>query len=180
MYEIDINPDQPFSIEIGHEAHEEGLMLKGEHRILPLGWADYLNREFNRWDLFSYYHILSKNFVLCQWLDKKMGVCKELETSPKKFENGGWKHYDFMRARLRPQEEVFAEMQRKILNKQTLEQQDKVKGYERKKDAIKYLKRKGMDETAYHLKSANFAGETGEITDNLIEASKSKGRLYFT
>ena len=100
-------------IEIIYEPNEDGLRLRGEHRILPKGWADYLNRRLGRDDLFSYYHVFTKNYVLCQWLDKHKGICKELETSPKKFENGGWETFEYMKARLRPQEEVFEELQRK-------------------------------------------------------------------
>ena len=106
------------AIEIGYEPNAHGLRLRGEHRILDRGWADYLNRELDRDDLFSYYHILTKNFVLCQWLDKDQRICKELETSPKKFENGGWESLDYMRARLRPQEEVFEELQEKMKARQ--------------------------------------------------------------
>lgn len=139
------------AIEIEYEPNAHGLRLKGEHRILDRGWADYLNRELDRKDLFSYYHVITKNYVLCQWLDKNQRICKELETSNKKFENGGWQSLDYMRARLRPQEEIVRELEEKS-------------------------KRRQLDQGA---KAPNKAGEiTDNLVD--LARNHSTDRKYFT
>ena len=127
------------AIEIGYEPNAHGLRLEGQHRVLCLGWADFLNRELGRWDLFSYYHLFTGNYVLCQWLDKDIKICKELETSFKSFENGGWSNLDFMRARLRPQEEIVAEMQSRQKKKASQEIYQRETDKEHKKDTVKWL-----------------------------------------
>ena len=72
-------------------------------------------------------------------------------------------------------------MRAKVIAKSMKKESDVSEGMDRRQAAVKYLKSKGMDKAAQVTKNSSiFTSETSQITDNLIEAAKSNGRLYFT
>lgn len=152
-------------IEITYSPYEEavntGLVMGKEHKILPESqWLRHIKRETGRKDLFVYHHAYTGMFVLAHWIyppwEVDKPVCLELETMDKAPDRGGWIPTRFIKDRCKPvdQEE---EMLKKRLRRQAElrdEERKKREDVERKYDAVKYLKSKGMEEQAISLQNS--------------------------
>lgn len=55
------------------------FQLREGSEILPNGdWVRWIERTFGQEDLFVYRHPTTRNYVLCQWLNRDRGICTEL------------------------------------------------------------------------------------------------------
>lgn len=133
------------------EAVMQGLLLGEDHEVMPDGvWIRHARAVTRIPDLFMYYHRKTKNYVLCKWVYGRE-ACIELEAFPLPPDQGGWMPDDELISRCRPLDETVDAMKRKMREAASQRASMMADDAEQKKQAIKSLKRRGMDEAAFRL-----------------------------
>lgn len=173
-----------FKITEPDDGELELVLDPARHRVLEdTDWVRMVQRELKAPDLFLYYHILEKTFVLSSWV-KKGRSCRELRV----FQNAPWANFDSkatlesIRRRLRPPEEHERDMKDKI--RRDIRDKERVieERHSAKTDAVRLLKSKGLYEGAALMEAGATPiageGEGGEymkeLKERLVEASKNR------
>jgi len=144
-------PDFEVVFDPKEEAVIQGLLLGEEHEVMPDGdWIRHARRVTKIPDLFMYHHKRTGNYVLSKWVYGRE-ACIELEAFPIPPDRGGWMPDDELVARCRPIHETVEAMKRRMKDAASQRASMMADDAEQKKQAIRSLKRRGLDEAAFRL-----------------------------
>lgn len=155
------------------EAACAGLALGEDHERWPDGeWIHYARRLTGIEDLFVYYHRRAKSWVLAKWLfpptstDSPVALELEAMPLPPDMPESGRLVGDSLLARCRPVDETVDAMRRKLRQANEARMSTLDERAHSKRNAVKYMRRKGMDEAAARLERGQESwvapGETNE------------------
>ncbi len=142
------------------EAACAGLAIGEEHEVCPDGeWIRYARKLTGIHDLFVYHHRKADTWVLAKWIyppsKTDTPVALELESMPMPpdMPASGRLVGEALIARCKPVEETVAAM-RERLRKASLHRQQMLddRKYSRR-NAVKYMRSKGMDQAAHQVES---------------------------
>lgn len=158
-------------IEIVFDPLEEALanhLHMGErHQVLPDGeWIRAARRHTGRDSLFVYFHRETCKYVLADWVwppdTYTARVCIELEVMDLPPDQNGADRpsMEWLTTRCCHADEMHKRMKAKLVEARGLKQGLAAESQEQKAEAIKYLKKKGMDASARTLEQSSYVGET--------------------
>ena len=176
------------------EAAERHLHMDERHEVLPDGeWIRAVRRLTGRDRLFVYHHKEVGSFVLAEWVyDDSDGirVCIELEgmPHPPDLYREGRPTMENLRFRCKLAEDMIKDMHEKIKRRRYEERMAREDGIAEKGDAIKRLKKLGLENSARRIETGKDAyipesmgGESfKEVKDEMVSMAKSSSRIITT
>jgi hypothetical protein len=142
------------------EAACAGLAFNEDHQMWPDGeWIRYARKLTGIKDLFVYYHRRANSWVLAKWLfppsqtDSPVALELEVMPLPPDLPASGRLVGDALRARCTPVDETVAAIKRKMRTAAMRRQSVNAEREHSKKEAVRYMKQRGMDVAAYKLEN---------------------------
>lgn len=140
------------------EAALAGLAIGEEHEVCPDGeWIRYARRLTGIKDLFVYHHKKANSWVLAKWIfpptttDSPVALELEAMPLPPDMPASGRMVGEMLRARCKPVEETVAAMKARLKKAASHRRSIQDERIQSKKNAVKYMKKNGMEQGAYML-----------------------------
>ena len=161
------------------EAVGSGLLMDERHDVLPDGdWIQHIRRETGRDNLFVYHHKETEKFVLAGWVyterDDGVNICVELDTMDLPPDKGGWLPTEYVKARVRPVEEIVGRMKRRMKEGSEAKKAMKMGDAGKKAEVMEYYRKKGDIEMVESLRRSPYIAPSDELVDNLKSTSRNR------
>ena len=183
--------DMEIVFDARQEAVESHLCMDERHEVLPDGeWIKAVQRLTGRDRLFVYHHKEIGSFVLAEWVyDDSDGirVCIELEgmPHPPDLYQEGRPTMEDLRFRCKLADEMVKDMHEKIKKRRYQERLDREDGIAEKEDAIKRLKKLGLEDSARRVQSGadafipeSMGGESfKQLKEEVTSMARSSSRI---
>ena len=173
-------------------AVEFGLAMESDrHRIMPDGdWIRWARRTFRKPDLFVYHHLEHDTFVLAEWLlrpsETVRPVCMELETMDEPPDRRPSQlSREYLEMRFVTSGDMVDRMRRNMREMQWLKKAAKEQRGSARREAVRQLRRKGLEMEAMCIEKGQVAMdyEEDEISDYVngeLRAMAGSPRLIST
>lgn len=142
------------------EAACAGLAFNEDHQPWPDGeWIRYARKLTGIKDLFVYHHRRANSWVLAKWLfppsqtDSPVALELEVMALPPDLPASGRLVGDALIARCKPVDETVAAIKRKMRSAAKHRRAVSAEREHSKREAVKYMKQRGMDLAAYKLEN---------------------------
>jgi hypothetical protein len=179
-------------IEIGRSVEEDRIsgaleLVTEKHEVLPDGeWIRAVRRRCERDDLFVYFHKVERKFIVAQWAvppySRSRLWCYEIESLDRPPDQGGAPSMRMMELRCRPLYVELRARKEAIRRRKAEKQRLRDETFQEREDAVRYLRRRGMDEAAARVKESPYVGtsEGGERLEELKEemTRTARERVY--
>ncbi len=155
-------------------AVEFGLAMEADrHRIMPDGdWIRWARKTFGKPDLFVYHHLEHDTFVLAEWLvrptEAARPVCMELETMDEPPDRRpGQLSREYLEMRFVTSGDMVERMRKSMREMQWLKRESKVRRGAARREAVRQLRKKGLEMEAMCIEKGRVAMdyEEDEISD---------------